>query len=43
MGRAVMLAVMLDRDECEEHRLDPSTQERAAQLFEEIFRDLASA
>lgn len=43
MGKAITLAVMLDQDECGEHQLDPSTRERAAQLFEEIFRDLASA
>lgn len=43
MGKAITLAVMLDQDECGEHQLDPSTRERAAQLFEEIFRDLAGA
>lgn len=43
MGKAMTLAVMLDQDECGEHRLDPSTRERAAQLFEEIFMDLANA
>ena len=43
IGKAITLAVMLDQDECGEHLLDPSTQERAPQLFEEIFRDLASA
>lgn len=43
MGKAITLAVMLDQDECGVHRLEPFTQERAAQLFEEIFRDLASA
>lgn len=39
----MILAVMLDRDECGEHKLDSSTRENVAQLFEEIFRDLASA
>lgn len=43
IGKAIMLAVMLDKDECGESRLDTSTRERAVQLFEEIFRDLASA
>jgi hypothetical protein len=43
MGNAITLAVRLDQDECGEHQLDPSTPERAAQLFDEIFRDLASA
>jgi len=43
MGKAMTLAVMLDQDESGEHKLDPSTRERAAQLFEKIFVDLASA
>lgn len=43
MGKALALAVMLDQDECGEHKLDPSTKERAAQLYEDIFRDLACA
>ena len=43
MGKAMTLAVMLDQDECGEHKLDLSTRERTAQLFEEIFRDLACA
>lgn len=42
MGKALTLAVMLDQDESEEHKLDPSTRDRAAQLFESIFVDLAS-
>jgi hypothetical protein len=43
MGKAITLAVMLDQDECGERQLDPSTRDGAAQLFEEIFRNLASA
>ena len=43
IGKAMTLAVMLDQDECGESQLDAFTRERAARLFEEIFRDLASA
>lgn len=42
MGKAIMLAVMLDQDESGESQFDASTRERAARLFEEIFSDLAS-
>lgn len=43
IGKAITLAIMLDQDECGESQFDASTRERAVQLFEEIFRDLASA
>lgn len=41
IGKAIALAVMLDQDECGEHQLDAPTREKAAQLFEETFKDLA--
>jgi hypothetical protein len=43
MGKAMTLAVMLDGDEFGERPLDSTTRANAAQLFETIFRDLASA
>lgn len=43
IGKAITLAVMLDQDDCGEHKLDPSTREKAAQLFEETFKELARA
>jgi len=43
IGKGIMLAVMLDQDECAESKLDAATRERAEQLFEEIFSDLRNA
>lgn len=43
MGKAIALAVMLDQDECGESKMDAPTREKAAELFEATFKDLASA
>ena len=43
MGKAIALAVMLDQDECGESKMDAPTRAKATELFEETFKDLASA
>lgn len=42
MGKAIALAVMLDQDEYGESKMDAPTRQKAAELLEETFKDLAS-
>jgi len=43
MGKAIALAIMLDQDECGERQLDAPTRDKAARLFKETFKNLASS
>jgi hypothetical protein len=43
MGKAIMLAVMLDQYNSGEADVEPSVRGHAAELFEEAFKNLAGA
>lgn len=43
MGKAIMLAVMLDQYDSGEAVVEPAVRRSAAELFEDAFKNLASA
>ena len=42
MGKAIMLAVMLDQYDSGEADVEPAVRRHAAELFEEAFKNLAA-